>query len=175
MAAPSGGLGRAMSRPASALAPGELGGRPFSFPQAVQPVLDARCVSCHGGEKTEGGVDLRGLPERGFSRAYWALCGPPPKALPNSPPRPAEPLVPRFAQRNQVQQTPPGGQIGARGSRLMKLLCQGAGHYGVKLSPAEVGRLAAWIDLNAVFYGTYDRESQAAEMEGKPVAMPAIQ
>ena len=85
----------------------------------------------------------------------------------------AEHLVPRFVQRNQIQITPPGGAYGARGSRLMKLLLEG--HEEVKLSADEIRRLAAWIDLNAIFYGVYDAENQARQLAGQRVAMPAIQ
>ena len=42
----------AFHRPASAIEPGPLGGRPFSFVEVVQPVLDEHCVRCHGPEKT---------------------------------------------------------------------------------------------------------------------------
>lgn len=62
---------------------------------------------------------------------------------------------------------------GALGSRLLKLLR--AGHEKVVLDPAEIRRLAAWIDLNAIFYGVNDPESQARQRAGEPIAMPAIQ
>ena len=82
-------------------------------------------------------------------------------------------LVPRFVQRNVIQNTPPGGAYGARGSRLMKLLLDG--HEEVDLGSDEIRRLAAWIDLNAIFYGVYDVESQARQLLGKQVQMPKIQ
>ena len=69
--------------------------------------------------------------------------------------------------------TPPGGQYGARGSRLMKLLR--AGHYDVKLSPQELRRLAAWIDCNAIFYGAYRPEQQARQLRGETLTMPDVQ
>ena len=53
---------------ASEIEPGPWGGRPFSYVEVVQPVLDRHCVRCHGGEKTEGGIDLTGEP-RGLSAA----------------------------------------------------------------------------------------------------------
>ena len=155
----------AMKRPPSRLEPGELGGRPFSYPEVVQPVLDRHCVECHREGRAEKGVVLTGEPLNGFSRSYVSLCG---DAVP-----PGEPLVPRFAQRNQVQITPPGGQCGALGSRLMKLVQ--SGHEGVKLDARELRRLAAWIDCNAVFHGTYDLAEQARELAGEPIPMPEIQ
>ena len=36
-------------------------------------MLDQHCVRCHGGEKTEGKIDLTGAPQGAFSRSYVAL------------------------------------------------------------------------------------------------------
>lgn len=160
----------AQQRAPSALDPGELGGRPFSFVEVVQPVLDRHCVRCHGGEKTEKEIDLTATPLNGFTRSYWALCGHDPRKASAG----AEtPLVPRFAQRNQIQITAPGGHNGALGSRLMKLLREG--HEGVKLGNSDLRRLAAWIDCNAVFYGTFDPAEQAKQLVGERTTMPPIQ
>jgi hypothetical protein len=152
-----------------------LGGRPFSFVEAVQPVLDKQCVRCHGGEKIDGGVDLTDTPHAGFTKSYWSLCGTPQdfNGGGTNPENAAKALVPRFGMRNQLQRTPPGGQYGARGSRLMKLLRDD--HEGVVLSRDELARLATWIDLNAVFFGDYDPALQAQQLRGEPLAMPAIQ
>src|SRR4051812_18825513 len=48
---PAGAAGPAM--PASAVPPGPL------FSRDVLPVLQAKCLSCHGGEKQKAGLDLR--------------------------------------------------------------------------------------------------------------------
>jgi len=165
----------ALKRPPSRIDPGELGGRPFSFVEVVQPVLDRHCVRCHGGEKTEGGIDLTATPCNGFTRSYWSLCvGPPGRTgADGKPATHKELLVPRFPQRNQIQITPPGGRYSARGSRLIRLLQ--AGHEGVRLSRSELRRVAAWIDLNAIFYGVYDPEMQSRQLRGERVPMPEVQ
>jgi len=160
MTAPVDAAPAALRRGPSAIDPGPWGGRPFSYVEVVQPVLDRHCLRCHGGEKTEAGIDLSGKGEGPFTRSYVALCR-------------DKKLVPRFEMRNQIQVTPPGGTFGARGSRLMSLLC--AGHEGVELSASEVGRLAAWIDLNAIFYGAYLPEAQARQLRGERLPMPEIQ
>jgi hypothetical protein len=154
---------------------GRWGGRPFGFVEVVQPVLDQHCVRCHGGEQTAADLDLSGVPHQGFTRSYWALSGPPGawKSRGFDPALNETHLVPRFVQRNQIQITPAGGQYGARGSRLMKLLLDG--HEGVQLSADEIRRLATWIDLNAVFYGVYDTVGQARQLAGEQVEMPEIQ
>ena len=125
-------------------------------------------------EKPDGGLDLTGAPEGGFSRSYRALCGGRNFwGTGTNPKNAAEALVPRFGGRNQVQTTPPGGIYGARGSRLIKLLRQG--HEDVQLSAEEFRRLALWIDCNAIFYGAYGPEDQARQLRGEMLPMPEIQ
>jgi len=160
MTAPVAGDMLALRRGPSQIDPGPLGGRPFSYVEVVQPVLDKHCLRCHGEEKTEGDIDLTGTPQGGFTRSYHSLCR-------------DKKLVPRFEMRNQIQVTLPGGQYGALGSGLMKLLRKG--HEEVQLSPEELRRLAAWIDLNAVFYGAYNPEDQPRQLRGEVLPMPEIQ
>jgi len=154
----------ALQRPPSRLEPGELGGRPFGFAEVVQPVLDRHCIRCHSGPEAKQGIVLTGEPAGGFTRSYVSLTREPPAG---------EPLVPRFAMRNQVQVTPAGGHCGALGSRLVTMLR--AGHGDVALGDSDWRRLAAWIDCNAVFFGAYDPADQARQVAGQPLAMPEIQ
>ncbi len=168
---------KALERPPSRITPGELGGRPFSFVKVVQPVLDRHCIRCHGDSQTEAGIDLTGKPHHEYSRAYWSLCIGPidldPQATPSKFTLSKEPLVPRFPQRNQIQTTLPGGQYGARGSRLIRILRDG--HAGVRLPAVDLKRLAAWIDLNAIFYGVYKPAQQERQRRGEHVELPNIQ
>jgi cytochrome c553 len=150
----------AVRRAPSTIEPGPMGGAPFSFVRFVQPVLDKHCVRCHGGEKTEKGVNLSRRLAGGFTESYVALT------------RDLK-LVPRYAMRNNVQFTLPGGANAALGSGLMKLLR--AGHEDVKLSDDDMRRLATWIDLNAVFYGSYDPKENIEELSGRAIPMPVIQ
>ncbi|NQT16496.1 MAG: hypothetical protein HQ582_27300, partial [Planctomycetes bacterium] len=164
----------ALRRAPSRIDPGELGGRPFSYVEVVQPLLDQHCVECHNAERSDGDIDLSGGAHEGFTKSYVSLLsdvdfwsgG-------TNPENAAKALVPRFGGRNQVQITPPGGAYGARGSRLMKLLR--AGHEEVELGGAELRRLATWIDLNAIFYGVNLSADQARQLGGEVIAMPEIQ
>ena len=164
----------ALRRGPSRIEPGELGGRPFSYEEMVQPVLDKRCVECHGAEEPDGGIDLTGTPHQGFTKSYVSLCGDADFwAGGTNPDSAAKALVPRFGGRNRVQVTPTGGVYGALGSRLMKLLR--TGHEDVELAPDELRRLAAWIDLNAIFYGVNLPDAQARQLRGETVPFPEIQ
>jgi hypothetical protein len=150
---------RAMHRPPAKIDPGPLGGAPFSYMRFVQPVWDKHCVSCHGKEKTEGNIDLTGECDAGyrnFARSYVALVG-------------------RYVPRTNsgIQISPPAGPISAMNSELVKLLKKG--HYDVKLRDDEWRRVAAWIDLNALFYGSYDRADNEKELHGEPIPMPVLQ
>jgi hypothetical protein len=163
----------ALRRAPSPIEPGPWGGEPFSYVRVVQPVLDKHCVSCHGGRRTEGGLDLRGTPRGSFTQSYWALCEEKPPSPGARAQQTAGPLVPRFPARNQIQTTPPGGKYGSRGSRLVKLLA--AGHGQVRLDSDELRRLAAWIDLNAIFYGVNRPDDQHRQLLGQSLPMPEIQ
>jgi hypothetical protein len=176
MSAPPATTAQALARPAAQIEPGAWGGRPFSYVEMVQPVLDAQCVRCHGGAKTEGKVDLTGAPQGPFTRSYLALCGDRNFwGTGTNPENASSALVPRFGARNTIQVTPPGGLYGARGSRLIRMLRAEPGHYGVKLSADDLRRLATWIDMNAVFYGAYGLEDQARQLRGERLPMPAVQ
>jgi hypothetical protein len=175
MQAPPGGPPLALGRPPSEIEPGELGGRPFSYVNVVQPILDKQCIRCHGQDTPDGGIDLTGTPHQGFTRSYWSLCGTAQNFAGGgtNPENAAKALVPRFGQRNQVQVTPLGGVYGARGSRLLKILRNG--HEDVRLDDRDLRHLAAWIDMNAVFYGAYDADRQAKELAGTAIDMPDLQ
>jgi hypothetical protein len=165
-AAPSvSSIARALRRPPSTILPGPDGSRPLSYPLLVQPVLDEHCVRCHNGEKAEGGVVLSGEPQDHYTVSYNTL------AL----------LVSysawggRAGDFRRVNSEPLSvpGFFGARGSRLMEMLIEG--HEQVELSPAEIERLATWMDANGLFYGTFDPADQARQQRGARIAGPALE
>jgi hypothetical protein len=49
----------------------------------------------------------------------------------------------------------------------MTLLRQG--HEKVVLSPADYERLATWMDVNALFYGTFDPADQTRQQRGERI------
>ncbi|NLC55792.1 MAG: hypothetical protein GX774_03020 [Armatimonadetes bacterium] len=145
----------ATARPPSVIEPGPDGSKPFSYPILVQPVLDKHCVSCHSGEEPAGGVELTGRPEGRYTASYNALSA----------------RVP-FSDLDNGDAVSRPGRFGAYGSPVMKQLLEG--HNNVKLSDAELRRLATWMDI-ALFYGTFDPEDQARQQRGERIAGPALQ
>lgn len=156
----------AAARAPSKIEPGKFGGRPFSFMEAVQPVLNAKCVSCHGGDpenevfkKTP--IDLTSAPDGAFTKSYVTLMK-------------REGLVPRWPQRNRIEVTVPGGENGSIGSGLKKVLAD-ENHRSIQLTPEEWANVAAWIDQNAIFYGTTEKDLQEKQLLGQPVPMQELQ
>ncbi len=149
---------RAMRRPPSVLEPWRGPARGFSFVREVQPVLDRHCVGCHDGDenhpKPANGRERPNLKGRRaltdwetqmpghwpgggkFTESYWELQ--------------------RFVRRPGIEGdrrvfTPMDYHFGT--TELGQLIRKG--HHGVKLDRESHERLAAWVDLNAPFFGTW--------------------
>ncbi len=146
----------AQLRPPSRITPGPDGSKPLSYTRLVQKVLDDRCVSCHSGKAPSGGVDLTGTPEGHYTRSYLALV----RQVP-------------FSDMENGEALSKPGRYGSTASPLMKKLL--AGHQGVKLTPSEIERLATWMDVSALFYGTFDSADQERQKAGLPILKPVLE
>lgn len=140
----------ALRRAPSVIVPEVRGSNPFSFPLLVQPVLDARCVGCHG-EKREGKApDLR----RGNYLADKDLFFTSIRSL-------AKYVHHYGAFIEWDAFTPPytePGRFGAYASPLYAMLAKG--HHDVKLSGEEMRRLVLFMESNASFLG-HDHDARA--------------
>jgi hypothetical protein len=153
----------AMRRGPSRLKPGPEGSSPFSFPLLVQPVLDRHCIRCHGGQEgsKQSKPTLTGEPAAIFSRSYSNL----------------KPYLRWYewgdASISQIATHP--GRAGADASPLTGIL-EDANHRGeLWWSEEERRRIYLWLDANAPFYGTYDRDEQLAQRQGQSVGPPRLQ
>ena len=137
--------------------------RGFSFVREVQPVLDRHCVACHDGSPAgavpslQGGEPLKDWKTQlsghwggggKFTTSYWELQ--------------------RFVRRPGIEGdrrmfTPMDYHFSA--TELGQLLRKG--HHGVALDAEGHERLAAWVDLNAPFYGTWGEIPQFSGGYGK--------
>ncbi len=162
-------LPMAMRRKASAIRPAPDGAKPYSFARLVQPVLDAKCVSCHGEKRAAKAPDLRAgdwrKDKNGFSTSYRSLL----------------PHVHWFAYDYVVTKRQKGNYLaffepaytaprttGAYASPLYHMLKKG--HHGVKLTPEEWERLLVFMGSNAQYVG-HDHDIDA-QRDGKVVPPP---
>ncbi len=136
----SGTIRLAMQRPPRQLEPPPWGAGPFAYEKVVQPVWDAKCVSCHDARDKDrinfaGTLDGDGVPasyrtliERGWVHYFdWNYGQRHYKAAPLS--------------------------FGTVKSRLFQVLA--AGHYQVALTPEEALRVKTWVDLNCPLWPDY--------------------
>jgi hypothetical protein len=150
--------------------PGEAaGGRALDYARDVQPVWDRHCVRCHGGERTDGGLDLRGTPTELFSVSYESLVPERRKGFRDRG------LLGTVIGENHPKtgnvEYLPARSLGSHASVLVALLSRGSvrlpdpadarvrklleSHKDVDLTREELIRVANWVDTNAQYYGTY--------------------
>ena len=115
---------------------------PLSYEVDIQPVWDARCVSCHGGEKTEAGLDLSGELTELFNRSYENIIR-----------RRLIPIIGENHPKSGNNHYLPPRSLGTYASKLLKYL--GRQHYDVRLTPEERIRVTTWIDSNGQYHGSY--------------------
>ncbi len=153
-AAASAAAPMAFRRPPSELKPEPEGSRPFNYPTLVQPVLDARCVACHGEKRDPAKMpDLRAgdiwLNPYCFNTSFIELVG--------------RGLVHYYTRRyvgadwwaksvqgdDFVQPYSEPGKAGALASPLYAKLK--AGHKGVRLTDEEMRRLVVFMDSHCAY------------------------
>ncbi len=142
-AVPRSGALLALRRPPSRIDP--VAGVPgvLDFPRDIQPILDRRCVPCHGYEPSEkggpraGGAILTG--DRGplFSQSYFTLSA----------------LRQIADGRNLPRSNYPPRALGSSASPLMKKV--DGSHHGASLEEGERRTVRLWIDSGAPYPGTY--------------------
>ena len=139
----------AMQNPPRQLQAPPWGAGPFAYEKVVQPVWDARCVSCHNAKDKDhinfaGTLDASGVPasyrtliERGWVHYFdWG-----------------------YAQRHFKAEPLSFGTVK---SRLIQVLA--AGHYQVTLTPDEEQRVKTWIDLNCPLWPDYINRPERLKM-----------
>ncbi len=149
----------ALQRPPSTIQPGPDGSRPWSYPRLVQPILDAHCVKCHGGQENHR-PNLTSKDAGQFTASYDNL----------------KPFV-RWYEWGQgiggfVTQP---GRMPADESPLTRILHDDRHAKTVTLSPDERRRLYLWLDGNAAFYGTHSAEEQRAQKSGQIIPVAQLQ
>ena len=117
------------------------GANPFSYPLLVQPVLDAKCVSCHTDHIENRKMDIPDLRKDPIKHNWYTSY--------NS----LRPYCDYFNNADFTSAETMPGQFGSHKSKLYSILKEG--HHDVKLTSDEMRRITLWLDNNANFYGTY--------------------
>ncbi len=145
----------ATRKAASLIASPPWGAGPMRFAKVVQPVLDRNCIGCHDGSKQKDkAFDLRGGrrvtaphagdfdegPQHSVSTSFLSLL-PHVKYL-------------KFTGHSGLKLPLKPYAVGSAVSPLMHMLKKG--HHKVELTQADWRALAAWIDCNAPYFGSYD-------------------
>jgi len=143
------GFALALARPPSAPEPPAWGAdRLLGYEWLVQPVLDRRCVECHGAEAPEGGIDLSAVRVGdGLLKSYHTLFGI------GSDGKTSAPVLVSTADRFSNASVTQPKQFGSHRSRLIRVLIDDPLHRDqVKLEPDEWTALVTWVDANAPYY-----------------------
>ncbi|HPK37989.1 MAG TPA: hypothetical protein PLH01_06885 [Kiritimatiellia bacterium] len=152
----------AMRRAPSVLRPGPDGSNPFNYPRLVQPVLDARCVTCHGADRKEGMPDLRkGEVAKNRYRFHTSFVSLVPYVCYYTLMYHGPGWLTMGVQRDSfVEPFTLPGRFGSYASRLHAMLAKG--HHNVKLTEEENLRLTLFMDSNAAYFGhDHELERQA--------------
>jgi hypothetical protein len=129
--------------------PGEVAPRPLHYPTDIQPIFDRHCVSCHGGQKTEGDLVLTGEMTELFCRSYEDIIR---KDLVGYIQEFVGPK-PEGAEAMGYAPAVPPYTYGSHQSKLIAALRKE--HYDVQLPRDDFIRLVTWVDANAPYYGSY--------------------
>jgi hypothetical protein len=139
--APSSKVILASRRAPSKIRPGPDGSWPLRFDRLVQPVLEARCVSCHQpGAKEERAAKF----DLTRDRAYDSLVG-------FGKPSLHDQVWTAYRRGSSIA----GDGIASRSS-LLALLGDPEGHAGVRLTRDEYVRFVTWMDTYAQRLGHFD-------------------
>jgi hypothetical protein len=132
-------------------------GQVIHYPTDIQPILDAKCVSCHGATNPAGGLRLTGEITEFYNTSYEELAR---KQL-------AGPIIAEFTSFLQGDRGNYNGaylpprHLGCPTSKLIDVLTNAAHPKNAKddhakmLTPRELMIVSRWVDTNYQFYGSY--------------------
>jgi hypothetical protein len=132
-------------------------GQIIHYPTDIQPIFDAKCVSCHGQENPAGGLKLTGEVTLFYNTSYEELAR---KEL-------AGPLISEFTSFVRGDQGNYNGaylqplSLGSSKSTLVEILTRrrhpknAKDDHSTMLTDMERMVLVRWVDSNYQFYGSY--------------------
>jgi len=134
----------------------------------VQPILDRRCVGCHGAVDPDGGLDFTAARAAdGLVQSYRTMFG----ILPGKKDR-GRLLVSCSDRFSNADVTRPR-QFGSHKSPLIQVLVHDELHKKeARLSPTEWLSLVAWVDANAPYHDAFLNKRPTAGGEPRREIVP---
>ncbi len=169
---PGKGLRKALRRPPSKPIPESWGTGFLDYPSMVQPILDRRCVECHGGAKgIAAGLDLTGGWTEHFNISYENLANRRESQL-------RADLIAGIDCMNGTAHgscsvLPPRAH-GSGAAPLARLLLEGHGGRIPGLTRTERDLLLAWIDTNGLYYGSWEYTKDGYSLAAYGAARQAL-
>ncbi|MBI4607065.1 MAG: PD40 domain-containing protein [Planctomycetes bacterium] len=154
---------QALLREPSRIKPESWGTGFIDYPGMVQPVLELRCVRCHGGDEGfAAGLDLTGGWTEHFNLSYENLTS-------RRETQVTAHLIAGIDCMNGTSRWsarifPPRAH-GSGAAPLARLLVEGHGGLVPDLTRAERDILLAWIDTNGLYYGTWDYTASGPQLK----------
>ncbi len=121
----------------------------LDFVRDVQPILDRRCVRCHGHSTPAAGLDLSGTPTERFTRAYEGLLA---SGAGSGGGRAYVDDGDGRARSSVLVERLSGRELDARGSVPTPGVAHPEPHDG-PVTPDELLTVVRWIELGATFRG----------------------
>jgi len=152
-----------------------LAGQVIHYPTDIQPIFNAKCVSCHGAKEPAGGLRLTGELTTYYNTSYEQLAS---KEL-------AGPIIPEFTsfrhgdRGNYNGAYLPPRSLGCPKSVLIAVLTDPKHPKNAKddhskmLTEMELMVLSRWVDTNYQFYGSYFGRHHPHWADKRDPAVPA--
>jgi hypothetical protein len=134
-----------------------LAGQVIHYPTDIQPILDAKCVSCHGVEEPAAGLRMTGEITSFYNTSYEELGK---REL-------AGPIIAEFTSFLHGDRGNHNGgylhpkSLGSHASKLIAILTDpkhpmnGQENHAEMLTEMELMIVIRWVDSNYQFYGSY--------------------
>lgn len=132
-------------------------GQVIHYPTDIQPIFNAKCLSCHGNDNPKGDLKLTGDSTLYYNTSYEELAK---KQL-------AGPIISEFTtfqrgdQGNYCGATLPPKSLGSHKSTIIAMLTDSThaknarDDHSKMLTKNELMILSRWVDSNYQFYGAY--------------------
>jgi len=131
--------------------------RLLGYEWLVQPVLEKRCVRCHGAAEPDGGLDLSSTRAAdGFLQSFRTMFGQPAGGSAAGTKQPGGKVLVSVSDRFSNSSVSQPKQFGSHRSRLVTVLLDDELHRKeCPLEPDEWEALVTWVDANAPYHDRF--------------------